>query len=313
MTILIITNRNINKKRKDHRAFGNGFNSDGPMELRLAHAKKNNGKWRVDIVPERTRRRETLPSIKVFDQFREKLLAKSRNCVLFVHGYRQTFEKNLEKCLEIESYGVDVVAFSWPSNPGGAFVRKYKAAVRAAELSAPAFDRMFEKLGYNFQQLSEDEIARCDISYNLLVHSLGNYMLQNFIEKRLLQSETRMFDNIILHEADVDSDGHDQWVSKLRYAKRIYITQNENDKVLDISDIINPDRLGNTTGNSDVARAKYIDFTDAKHVGRDHRLWHEARSNKVVETFFSDVFNGKRGEAPLQNDPNGPSNLFIVP
>lgn len=313
MTILIVTNRNIRRGKKDHNAFGDDFNAKGPMELRLAHAKKTGNKWRVDIVPERPITPTNLPSTRVFRSFRNDLITKSRNCVLFVHGFNQTLKKNLEKCLEIESYGVDVVAFSWPSNPGGFKPIEYKRARRAAELSAPALDRVFEKLNFNFQCFDEAEKQRCNISYNFIAHSLGNYLFQNFIEKRLLDGETRMFDNVILHQADVDSQDHGHWVSQLRYARRIYITQNEDDKVLDTADIIMPDRLGNTTGNPEVARARYVDFTDAKQVGRDHRLWQEARKNKNVETFFSDVFNGRRGEKPLHHDPAGPDNVFLVP
>ena len=312
MAILIITNRNIRRRYKDHRAFGDDFNRKGPMELRMATAEKSGSKWRVDIVPETGISATNKPSTRIFRQFRNNLIDKKRNCVLFVHGFNQDLKKNLEKCREIESYGVDVVAFSWPSNPGGFKPIEYKRARRAAELSAPALDRVFEKLIDNFQALDEDEMLRCKISYNFIAHSLGNYLFQNFIEKRLLDGETRFFDNIILHQADVNNRRHGRWVSQLRYARRIYVTHNEDDKVLDTSDIIMPNRLGNTTGNPEVRRARYVDFTDAKHVGRDHRLWHEARRNKVVETFFSDVFNGRRGESPLQNDPNGPSNVFIV-
>jgi esterase/lipase superfamily enzyme len=313
MAILIITNRNVRKPHKDHRAFGDYFNSKGPMELRMATAKKTGSKWRVDIVPEIGISATSKPSTRIFHQFRDNLIDKKRNCVLFVHGFNQDLEKNLEKCREIEDYGVDVVAFSWPANPGGFKPIEYIRARRAAELSAPALGRVFEKLITNFQCLDEDEMLRCKISYNFIAHSLGNYLFQNFIEKRLLDGETRLFDNIILHQADVNNRRHGRWVSQLRYARRVYVTHNEGDKVLDTSDIVMPNRLGNTTGNSEVRHAKYIDFTDAKHVGRNHRLWFEAKQNTFVKAFFKDVFNGRRGEAPLQNSPNGPSNVFIVP
>ena len=45
----------------------------------------------------------------------------------------------------------------------------------------------------------------CRVSFNLLVHSLGNCLFKGFIEQPILSGETRFFDNIVLHEADVHS------------------------------------------------------------------------------------------------------------
>ena len=55
--MLVITNRNINHKELDDNigdetAFGEQVNEKGPNELRLAHATKAGGKWKVELVPE---------------------------------------------------------------------------------------------------------------------------------------------------------------------------------------------------------------------------------------------------------------------
>lgn len=293
MAILLVTNRNINRGKDDHEAFGDGFNAKGPTELRLATAKKVNNKWQVDIVPESNISGGKLPSAKVFQNFRSSLISGKKNCVFFVHGFNQSLEKNLKKCAEIESYGVDVVAFSWPSNPGGFKPKEYRKAQHAARISAPALERVIEKMGDYFRDYFD---KNCNVSLNMVVHSLGNYLFQNYAVYRGLESEGRIFDNLVLHQADADSEDHGDWVADLTHAKRIYVTHNEDDKVLDISDIINPDRLGNTPGNSEVAHVKYMDFTDAKHVGRDHRPWHQARKNPVIEKFYEAVFNGRKAE-----------------
>ena len=117
------------------------------------------------------------------------------------------------------------------------------------------------------------------------------------MEKPLFAGETRIFDNLILHQADVDSERHELWVNKLRYARRVYATINENDKILDISDVVNPDRLGNTASGLVADRAIYLDFTDADKVRKSHQLFGKtADKNSVVEEFFSSVLNGKAGE-----------------
>ena len=79
MAILIITNRNIRRRYKDHRAFGDDFNRKGPMELRMAMAKKNGNKWRVDIVPETGISVTNKPSTRMFHQFRNNLIDNKRN------------------------------------------------------------------------------------------------------------------------------------------------------------------------------------------------------------------------------------------
>ncbi len=310
MAILIVTNRNLNRNRTDEKAFGDGFNAKGPMELRLATAEKKNGKWHVDVVPETGMSTTNLPSAKVFKDFRSSLIDANKNCVFFIHGFNQTLLKNLEKCKEIEGYGVDVVAFSWPSNPGGFKPKEYKKARRAAEISAAALDRVIEKMTGYFQ----DHISsKCDVSFNMVVHSLGNYLYQNYAEKRLPEGEGRIFDNLMLHQADVDSEGHGNWVSGLKHSNRIYITHNENDKVLDISDIVNPHRLGNTPANSEVSSAKYIDFTDAKEVGRDHRPWQQAIKNPVVKNFYTEAFNGRKAERVEGISYDAELKMYTVP
>ena len=62
-------------------------------------------------------------------------------------------------------------------------------------------------------------------------------------------------------------------MNKLRYARRVYATINENDKILDISDVVNPDRLGNTASGLISEKAIYIDFTEADKVGKAHQIF----------------------------------------
>ena len=130
--MLIITNRNIKKSNfnngvGDHDAFGDEVNSKGPNEVRLAHAEKVDGAWQVRLVKEPSKITDNnIPSKKVFSETRNRLISTGKNCVFFVHGFNQSFKKNLEKALAIENeHDVEVVAFSWPSNPGGSKTREY--------------------------------------------------------------------------------------------------------------------------------------------------------------------------------------------
>lgn len=303
MSILIVTNRVLNPATsKPEERFGEAPNRKGPCEIRLANVSKNRaGKWRVDVVPENGGMSvDTVPSRAVFMKLRARLIKDSKNCVFYVHGYNKTFKESLEQSWEIHKhYKVEVVVFSWPSDPAGITGLDYRKAQRVAEISAPALDCIFEKMGRYFHECwirDPGGSERCRSSFNLVIHSLGNYLFRNFVESSGFTGETRLFDNIILQQADVDNPSHQTWVNKLRFASRIYVTINERDVVLAVSDVINRDRLGNTARNLVADRPIYVDFTGADEVGKDHRIYFQAIANRRIKGFFSLAFNGKRAE-----------------
>lgn len=302
--MLIVTNRNIIKSNfnngiGDENAFGDGVNSKGPNEVRLAHAFKNNGKWEVKLVKEPSVITENnIPSKKEFDKFRDRLITKKKNCVFFVHGFNQSFEKNIEKALKLEvKHGVEVIAFSWPSNPGGFKTKEYRHAKRTAKASNGALDSTLEKLGrYLKEPFNRDALENCDVKFSLITYSLGNYLFQNYVTDSMYENEVRVFDNVILCQADVDNQDHAQWVDLIEAGKRVYITINENDWVLKWSDAnFQKDRLGRTARNLNSRRAVYFDFTDGENVGKTHGLFYKD-TNPIVKDFFSVVLNGGRGE-----------------
>ncbi|MCL1038012.1 alpha/beta hydrolase [Shewanella submarina] len=302
--MLIVTNRNINRSNfvngvGDHEAFGDEVNSKGPNEVRLAHAHKVSGKWQVTLVKEPSKiTANNIPSKREFHAFRDALITENKNCVFFVHGFNQSFEKNLEKALAMQQeHGVEVIAFSWPSNPGGFKTKEYRQAKRNAMVSVGALDATLEKLGsYLKSPFIKDELRRCNVKFSMLTYSLGNYLFKNYIENSLYEDETRVFDNIVLCQADVDNENHAQWVDQIQAGKRVYVTINENDWVLKWSDAnFQKDRLGRTARNLNSPNARYFDFTDGPNVGRTHGVFYED-TNTVVRNFFTSVLNGERGE-----------------
>ena len=101
----------------------------------------------------------------------------------------------------------------------------------------------------------------------------------------------------LLCQADVNNHNHDYWVNKIQTGKRVYITINENDKILAWSDAnFQKDRLGRTAKNLIAKNAIYLDFTDGKNVKNIHQVWYEVNENQIVDQFFEAVFTGMRGE-----------------
>ena len=87
---------------------------------------------------------------------------------------------------------------------------------------------------------------------------------------------------------------------------------NERDAVLNASDIVNPDRLGNTIHGPKLDTPFYIDFTDADGVGKTHQLFGEVTDNSYVKGFFQYALTGQAAHtgAGLSFDQN--SGFFKV-
>lgn len=293
MKILVITNRKLmGANRTDETLFGESVNTKGASEFRMAWAEKTGGGWQVDLVPEsRTLTPENLPSRDAFLRFRDQMIANDKDGVFYVHGFNKPFVESLEQAHEVQQrYGVAVATFSWPANPGGFVASEYRQAQAIARDSVVALDRVFERMLRYFREHTDEQ---CGCSVNLLIHSLGNYLFEHFVRDPVFSGETRMFDNIVLNAPDVNLDGHREWVDRLRFSRRVYVTINERDRVLDSSDVINPDRLGNTTRRLKSRRAVYLDLTDGPGVAKKHRHFEStAEDNARVQAFFQAALHG---------------------
>ncbi len=316
--MLIVTNRKINRGKFEngvgnHEAFGDEANLKGPNEVRLATANKTRGKWRVELIKEPAKITDTnIPSLKAFDDLRNRLISEKKNCVFFVHGFNQSFEKNLEKALALEKeHKVEVVAFSWPSNPGGIKTKEYRVAKRTAKASVGALDSTLEKLGnYLKEPFNKEALRSCDVKFSLLTYSLGNFLFKNYVEDAEYESETRVFDNVVLCQADVDNKNHQHWVEKVDAGKRVYVTINENDWVLKWSDFnFQKDRLGRTARSLNADNAVYFDFTDGPGVGKTHGLFYK-KTNADVKAFFTEALNGRRAESTTKMQFNSRKNSY---
>jgi esterase/lipase superfamily enzyme len=299
--ILLITNRNVNPGNTDLSLFGDDLNPLGAEDLNVATAEVRDGAWHLELLTDAENPDYQNPvSRKVFTQVVKQARddPAEKNWVLFVHGFNQSLEKNLNKCLEIASYGVNVAAFSWPSNPGPQELwkklKEYKRARKNARRSVLALERTLEKLTGYVEEFSSHE---CPINMSLVIHSLGNYVFENYVKSADFGRETRIFSNVVLHQPDVDHRDHHQWVERVSDHARVYVTINQHDEVLDTSDVVNPDRLGNTVRDLTAEGVTYMDFTFGRGVGGSHRPWHEpGKDNEAIGRFYELVFNSRRGE-----------------
>jgi len=281
--IFIFSNRNI---INNNTWLGDDFNEQGNENMRIA---KYVGGINARLNFYEENQAQTLPSEQVIHALEQS----DKPCCIFIHGYNQSLQKNIDKCKEIESFGVNVVAFSWPSNPGPAGwvwkLKEYKRARQNATRSSVALERFFDK--FNDHVLSSGQISNIQ---SLVVHSLGNYLFQSFVGGVGFAGQTAFLKNILLHQADVDSLNHEHWADKLIPYSRVMATINETDDVLDVSDIINPDRLGNTLQNLNSAGISYFNFGQLNDADDQHRLWiAPVIDNLNAKLFFTEIFNAK--------------------
>jgi esterase/lipase superfamily enzyme len=302
--IFIVSNRNYTNFN-DERLFGDNFNQDDRDGLRIAKAEHESESWHLTLLDEHPN--DVDPTSVIF----EEVSNDNKPCVIFIHVFNQDLKKNLNKCKEIEAYGVNVIAFSWPSNPGPQFIlrkiKEYKRARKHAGRSVFALTRFFDKL----QEFIELQGSPRQIK-TVLIHSMGNFLTQSFVVDPNFDHQLKYFKNIILHQADVDSAGHHEWVDILAQNTRVIATINETDDTLDISDILNPDRLGNTADNLHSNLIKYYDFTKAGGADDSHRLWNKpAVINNNIQKFFQSAFHGKKINA-IDGSFNTRTNAFEV-
>ena len=183
--MLVVTNRRLEDENANNESmFGEHPNAEGPGEVRLAWVEKIRRRWNVELIGEgEDMAPDALPSRDAFREFKRLLIDEGLNCVFYIHGYNKDFEESISQGWAIQKdYGVGVIVFSWASNPGGFPPLEYLKARAIAHASSPAIDLTLEKLGrYMCEEPEED----CGISLNLLIHSLGNYLFQRFVEKPL--------------------------------------------------------------------------------------------------------------------------------
>jgi esterase/lipase superfamily enzyme len=264
----------------------------------------------------------------------DRLEKLDRNLVLFVHGYNNDLKAVLNRAQAFEdAYKVEVLVFTWPANGGGIVgAASYKSDKRDAIASIGGFSRVLLKLAdylddFNRERIKkiEEEATRrfpdddekwnrffataaekgCPFTVNLVLHSMGNYLFKHVMQSSVLRVDRLTFDNIILVAADVNNDGHADWVDLIQCRNRVYITINEDDVALRASRVKAGEeqraRLGHYPYNLYAQRAVYVDFTGATHVGDSHAYFEgKPLNNRAVKKFFQQAFGGERAEEALE-------------
>lgn len=266
--VYFATNRYAMPKDKPTR-FTHEFNEHGMASIRLGKATVRDGELTIDVAPERLRfdaEKRTLDraasrfgSAVVLPRIRALMGDAHCDTLVFVHGYNVSFEAAMKSALRLQQRyaaaaggkGINVVAFSWPSDGSMMPWLAYGSDRRDAAASGPALGRSLLMLR---SFLSSIDLGDCSQKVHLLCHSMGNYVLRHAVQEMVRQVQGRMprlFDQVILAAPDEDEDAfeHDYKLARLtELCQQVTVYFNRNDRAMSVSDVTkgNPDRLGAT-------------------------------------------------------------------
>ena len=294
-------------------------------------------KYNLELNPKGQYYRDLAVACELMQRARDE----KKNILIFVHGYNNDVNDVLTRAHELEKrYKVIVLPFSWPANGGGIKgLVSYKDDKKDAMTSTGALDRFLSFVNKNLLLLTQNNLkilyteahkkhpldsekrdilyARlveksCPFTVNLMTHSMGNYIFKQVMRSSISQGTGLMFHNIIMVAADTNNQGHAQWVDKMRFHKRLYLTINENDRALAASRMKSGQdqlsRLGHKLSGLNAVNAHYVNFTGASNVGSSHAYFEgdAASRDSVIQQFFMRAFNGKPADELLdyQADKN---------
>ncbi|BFM06189.1 alpha/beta hydrolase [Halioxenophilus aromaticivorans] len=266
--------------------------------------------------------------------------------LFFLHGNNQTLADSIKVCRQIQRYyRVNVFLFSWPSrsyNPrsiphllASALMMTHPATRIVARLTAlkSVYDRHAQYRAA--RQLAEHTVAhlqqamqlfgqhilkplqRRGVAVNLLVHSLGHYLLLLMLQREDVAFDFQ-FGAGLLHQADIDVDDIAPLLQRLTLVnpQQVYLTHNKKDYALFLSGLWNnrlqPKKAYSRAGNGlsdweldvpDLHGAQVIDLTGRRHVGFNHGIVWQEPIDKISKAQFSQVINHSQRNINNDNSP----------
>ena len=256
-------------------------------------------------------------SNQFFTNIKEVML-QSTDVVIYIHGYNVSWKESVGAAISLQfmlnkdksesDKKIMVVLFSWPSKGSMMPFAAYNSDRNSARDSAEAVGRAILKLRDYLGTLREKSInkdsIRCNQEIHLLTHSMGNYVMQNALNKIIEESKgqylPQIFQNIFLCAPDVDDNVLEIGKPMERLheiAKNITIYYNNNDKAMDISDITkgNIERLGHN-GNAHLNlvhnKVQQVDCTNIVSgvIQHSYYLWATV-NNDITQTINNIEFD----------------------
>ena len=214
-------------------------------------------------------------------------LSRHLDFLVYVDGHGKTFEQLLQRGFEIsERFGIHVVLFDWPTD----YLALRKTAQNADEVTGNFIKAMRELDLVRQQQFS-------NASFSVIFHSMGNHIVRNIVDQKLeTYMPANLFSNIIMNAAAVSQSNHAKWIEKVSFARRIYITMNDEDRPLQGARLLRmAKQLGSGFDGRPASNAYYVDFSEIASI--EHNLFlgrsDIEKENGQIFRFYHEAFHGK--------------------
>ncbi len=266
----------------------------------------------------------------MFRELREAM-AQGRDVLVFVHGYNVSWKEAVGSAMALQEMlrrraahgtsGTDpiVVLFSWPSDGSMMPFAAYKSDRADARMSGYALGRALLKLRDYLASLSREEF--CGYNVNIMSHSMGNFVLQNAVERIGEHASggtpPRILDQVFLCAPDIGEEAFEQGqpLQQLHcLARDVTIYFNRGDTAMYISDYTkgNSDRLGHGGVANPLVLHRNVQQVDCSEVVTgivEHSYFLDGRINGDIRESLDSVPQNARARARL---PSGLRNTWIA-
>jgi hypothetical protein len=222
------------------------------------------------------------------------------NWLIFVHGDGKDLKSAVQRAKEIQKlHHVNVLVYAWPSrNPDLGAIRNFKNSLSNVEKATVHFSEFLHKVE-DIRSTKDNSFSSGNLS--MFFHSLGNYYLENLVEKNLHADFDQPFiDNLIINAAAVEQEEHYKWVERLNFQYRIYI--NSNGKDMNLIGLRVFSSMGMQLGEDPepplASNAFYVNFTNAVGAslppGPSHSYFFASVTDESerIKTYYSEIING---------------------
>lgn len=290
---------------------------------------------RIDhTIPEGEQDAKAFGSKAMFAEL-QAIMLKSSDVLIYIHGFNVSWNDAVGSALALQeqlnhqrpdrnvggSLGTSVVLYSWPSDGSAMPFAAYKSDRSDAVSSGKAVGRGFLKLRdflASLRSISGDcatDVQLCGRDMHLLCHSMGNYVLQNALERLADFSAgsrmPRLFNQVFLCSPDVDDDvlepgGEMGRLHEIGASVSVYF--NTGDLALGGSDVTkgNPDRLGSAgAARPAMVHAKVHQIDCSKIVGgfMEHSYYMDGVVNDDIQMTLAGLAQSDAAREQRERDP----------
>lgn len=223
----------------------------------------------------------------------ECLIGKdSLSAVLFVEGFGRVFTTALDRATKLSrTYYNQVIMFDWPTyRPQLKASKNYKLTRSESEKISQPFAAFLDSLN-NYKVTHKSAFK----SLTGILHSMGNLLMMHAVKKSHLKTKDTLFNALILNAACVPQKKHAEWVEKLNVQKRLYITRNNHDKVLNGAKLISGFKrmMGERPRKPYAKNALYLDFSRVLDTEHNYFLYrHVLAEHPYCKDLYQQLFNG---------------------